>query len=82
MEFEHISSDYNLIYFIRGHVDLDQALAALKDEDPEDFEKFKPPKHAYFRVRPDNTGEYRCWYYEVNNSGIGAFPVTMMSMDW
>ena len=81
LKLEYISSDYHSIYFIRGHIDIDKASDALKKED-DGYDEFSAPKHVYFRARPDNTGEHDCWYYEVEEAGQGAFPVTMMMRDW
>ena len=82
MELEYISSDHHQIWFIRGHIDKEEAGEALKAKDVCFCDEFELPKHTYFRCRPDNTGEFDKWYYEVKEPGRGAFPVTMMLRNW
>ena len=82
IELECITSESTITWFCRGHVDKSKMLEAMKDEDVCDLDKFTKPEHLYFRVRPDNSGEFECWYYPVEGPGKGAFPVTEVHRDW
>ena len=77
MKLNYIYGDAGVICFVRGHVDTKEMVKALANAE-EDLDDFDEPKHTFFRARPDNTGEYTCWYYEVDGPGRGAFPVTIM----
>lgn len=83
MELEAVTSDHAITYFVRGHVGFDVLTGLISSEyGASEINDIEPVRHSFFRVRPDNSGEYSCWYYPVDRGGRGAFPVTYTWKNW
>ena len=72
---EFICSDWCQLYFMRGYVDPQILVDAIKADENPKAEKFSAPVHTYLRGRPHP--DFTRWYDEVEGGGRGAFKVTM-----
>lgn len=82
IELEYLISDHHKTYMARGHVDLiamRRAVEAEREHQP-DFHNWKGPQHLWYRAIPKPG--YTAWYMEAQPNARGAFPATVMTLDW
>lgn len=72
------SGDDGNACYSKGHHDREAFKAAALAWFGEDMSAWDGPRHEWWRVVPDHTGEYRCVFHEAKPGTRGAFPVTVM----
>lgn len=78
LDVQNCSGDDGYAVMSKGHHDPAAFVAAAREWWGEELEGWEPPQHVWWRVVPDQTGEYHCNYHPAEPFSRGAFPATVM----
>lgn len=81
LEVEHLAGDHFTIMVVEGHIDINQAASAMKEQCGSNF---NPPEHTFMRYSdaPDGEPHTDNWREICNKNAKGAEPVTASVTAW
>jgi hypothetical protein len=80
---EWLVSEHQKTYLIRGHVDPEAMLEAVKEYGECEPESFSKPTHQWWRTYPKWVeGDRVQWFQQAEPNARGAFKCTVMTKDW
>ncbi|MEN9376006.1 MAG: hypothetical protein RL710_1163 [Pseudomonadota bacterium] len=78
LDLQNCSGDDGPGVMSKGHHDFEKFKAEAVIWWVESLDGWDGPRHEWWRVVPDQTGDYKCLYHPAKPGARGAFPVTVM----